>query len=130
MRGLPFWREAIHVFSPHPLWARVPHAGHADMRFFSVASDRALDAGLLAGRLGRLAHLRPVWRRFDARAMTWAEYVIDVSYGAGRLLVTSLNLEGGLGHQPEGFAANPMGAWLLGSLLKELTSPLLEATAP
>jgi hypothetical protein len=117
-RALPFWREAIHVFEPHALWQRVPHAGYADMRFFSVASDLALDLAGLQAALGPDAKLRPVWRRFDARSLYWAEYLVAVQYGLGRLWVTSLGLRGGLGRQPDGFDTNPMGAWLLAQLLR------------
>src|SRR5204862_4659853 len=46
-RRLPFWREAIHVFELHPLWERMPQPGWADMRFFSVATDFALDLARL-----------------------------------------------------------------------------------
>ncbi len=116
-RSLPFWREAIHVFEPHPLWERVPQPGHADMRFFGVASDFAIDPGKLAEVLGPDAKLTHVWRRFDARAMTWADYVIEARLGAGILRLATLRFEGGLGCQPDTFDANPMGAWLLESLL-------------
>ena len=117
-RPLPFWREAIHSFSPHSLWSLVPQPGFADMRFFSIASDLALDLAALQTLLGPTALCRPVWRRFDARSLTWADYIVEVQYGRGRLLVTSLRFAGGLGRQPEGFDANPWGAWLLASLLR------------
>jgi hypothetical protein len=73
-KKLPFWREAIHVFERHPLWERVPHPGYADMRFFSVATDLALDSAGIEAHLPT-ARCRPVWRRFDARALTWADYL-------------------------------------------------------
>jgi hypothetical protein len=116
-RSVPFWREAIHAFEPHPLWDRVPHAGYADMRFFSIASDLALDLASLQAALGPNAACRPIWRRFDARGLYWAEYLVAVQYGRGRLWVTSLGLKGGLGRQPDGFDTNPLGAWLLAQLL-------------
>lgn len=125
---LPFWREAIHVFEPDRLWDRVPHAGHADLRFFGVATDLALDRAGLAAVVG--GALQPIWRRFDARQMTWADYVVVGQMGAagprgrrrrrGRLLATSLRLAGGLGAQPVGLETNPLGAWLLAALLERL----------
>ena len=116
-RRLPFWREAIHVFEPHAFWSVVPHPGHADMRFYSIATDMALDLAGVLKLLGPAAECRPVWRRFDARRLTWADYLIEVQYGRGRLFVSSLRFDGGLGCQPEGFDANPWGAWMLASLL-------------
>jgi len=117
-RHLPFWREAIHVFNHHGLWTLVPQPGYADMRFFSVATDLALDLAALQSLLGPTAQCRPIWRRFDARSLTWADYVVEVQYGSGRLFVSTLRFAGGLGRQPEGFEANPWGAWLLASLLR------------
>jgi len=116
-RSLPFWREAIHVFEPHPSWDSVPHADYADMRFFGIATDFALDLPALAGLLGPEAHCRPLWRRFDARKMTWADYLIEVELGEGKLLVTTLRFDGGLGAQPNTFNTHPFGAWMLANLL-------------
>jgi hypothetical protein len=116
-RSVPFWREAIHVFNPHPVWDNVPHPGYADLRFFGVATDFALDREALQNVLGAEASLRPIWRRFDARAMTWAEYVVEVQLGAGRLVVSTLRFEGGLGYQPDTFDTNPWGAWILSAML-------------
>ncbi len=118
-RALPFWREAIHVFEPHPLWETVPHGDAADMRFFGIATDFALDLRALAELLGPEARLRPLWRRFDARKLTWAEYLIEVELGEGKLLVTTLRFEGGLGTQPNTFNTHPLGAWMLAELLKQ-----------
>ncbi|MEP7357780.1 MAG: hypothetical protein ABI847_11105, partial [Anaerolineales bacterium] len=115
-KGLPFWREAIHVFEPHRLWEHMPRPGWADMRFFSVAIDLALDVAGLKAVLP-LSRCRPVWRRFDARTLSWADYLVEVQFGAGRLWVSTLRFAGGLGRQPAGFGANPWGAWLLACLL-------------
>jgi hypothetical protein len=121
-RQMPFWREAIHVFAEgHPLWERVPHEGHADMRFFSVATDWAIDLPSLQAVVGAEAALTPVWRRFDARKMMWAEYVVAASLGQGRMFVSTLPFAGGLGHQPDTLETNPMGSWILASLLELLS---------
>ncbi|MGQ0601693.1 MAG: hypothetical protein ACT4QE_08365, partial [Anaerolineales bacterium] len=154
--SVPFWRWSIHVFEPHPLWdsapqsgerealrasqaqaslAPVPQAGHADMRFYSVATDFALDTVRLAevwaerdspspfgrGGWGVRAALRAIWRRFDALQLTWADYVVEIALGRGHLLATTLRLEGGLGSQPVTFQTNPMGAWLLAAFVNHLS---------
>jgi len=116
-RSLPFWREAIHVFQPHAFWEHVPHAGYADMRFFSIAADFAIDGPVLSALLGKEAQCLPTWRRFDARKMTWAEYLVEVRFGRGRMFVSTLRFEGGLGQQPGTFDTNPTGAWMLAALL-------------
>jgi hypothetical protein len=119
-RALPFWREAVHVFEPHPIWDQVPQPGFADMRFFSVATDFAIDTEKLADLLGPQAEIKPAWRRFDARQMFWTDYIVEAKIGSGRLIVTTLRFAGGLGVQPDSLETNPMGAWLLNNLLKEL----------
>ncbi|MBL8045816.1 MAG: hypothetical protein JNL09_04700 [Anaerolineales bacterium] len=113
--NLPFWREAIHTFEPHPLWEAVPHAGFADMRFFSVASELALSA---VGVGGENWEIKEIWRRFDARQLTWSTYLAEWHIGNSRIWVTTLRLAGGAGAQPVGFEHNPWGAWLLAQLLR------------
>jgi hypothetical protein len=112
--NVPFWREAIHTFEPHPLWEAVPHADFADMRFFSVASELAFTSQppLLPGEGEH------IWRRFDARQLTWSSYLAEWRFGASRIWVTTLRLAGGAGAQPVGFENNPWGVWLLAQLLK------------
>lgn len=113
----PFWREAVHVFEPHAIWRGMPPADHADMRFFAVATDIALDSDALARTLGvARSHITPMWRRFDARMLTWSDYAVEASIGRGRLSVTTLQFAGGAGAQPAGLEDNPMGAWLLSRL--------------
>jgi hypothetical protein len=128
--SVPFWREAIHVFEPDPVWESIPHPGYADMRFFSIATDFALDMPKLAGVCnagdsptppGRGDWgVREIWRRFDARRMQWAEYIVEARVGSGHLLATTLRFEGGLGGQPVTFQSNPLGAWLFAALVYRL----------
>ncbi len=113
---VPFWREAIHVFSDADWWAPTPQLGFADMRFLSVSTDLALDPARVEALLAP-QHVRPLWRRFDARAMTWADYASTYALGQGRLTITTLRPSGGLGAQPVTLSTNPMGAWLLHRLL-------------
>jgi hypothetical protein len=113
---LPFWREAIHVFADSAWWAPTPQPGFADMRFLGVSTDLALDPGRIQALLAP-QHVRPLWRRFDARTMTWAEYATTLTLGQGRLTLTTLRLAGGLGTQPVTLSTNPMGTWLLHRLL-------------
>lgn len=116
-RAVPFWREAIHIFEQHVLWDRVPQPGFADLRFFSLATDFALDLEKLQTVLGPEAKLTPLWRRFDARQLYWTEYIVEARIGTGRLLLSTLRFAGGLGAQPDSLDTNPLGTWLLNSLL-------------
>jgi hypothetical protein len=96
----------------------VSHPGFADMRFFSIATDFAMDITALTALLGDTAQVTHMWRRFDARAMTWADYLVEARVGAGRLYITTLRFAGGLGAQPDTLDTNPIGAWTLRSLLQ------------
>lgn len=114
-RHMPFWREAIHVFTP--AFERSADMGslpHADLRFFGIASDLAIDSDILKNQLAqwqpRITHL---WRRFDARRIAWHDYAVALSIGEGQLVASSLRFAGGLGQQPSTLDTNPMGAWLL-----------------
>jgi hypothetical protein len=119
-RSMPFWREAIHVFQPHPFWQALGNPTYADMRFYSVATDFALDIEKLMTTMGIMGQVYPLWRRFDARAMTWADYLVEVrpALGKGRLYISSLRFAGGLGDQPDTLDTNPVGAWMLAALLQ------------
>lgn len=109
----PFVREAVHCVYDAKLNA------YANDAWFAVATDFALDATRLAARLAVAPHaVTPLWRRFDARAMTSSDYVIDVALGAGLLRVTTLRFAGGLGQQPAMLHDNPLGAWCLAKLLQ------------
>lgn len=114
-KPMPFWREAIHVFTP--AFERTAGMGslpHADLRFFGIATDIAIDMATLKNELAPWRpRSTPLWRRFDARRMVWHEYALEMRIGDGRLVVSSLRFAGGLGHQPNTLAKNPMGAWLL-----------------
>lgn len=115
--GLPFWREAIHVRGRHRVWRQLPGLSGADLSAFSLATDRGLDPDFWRARLPGDAELVPIWRRFDARRMTWADYAIEARVGRGALVVTTLRFAGGLGDQPTGFEAVPLGAWMLAECL-------------
>lgn len=113
----PFVREAIHTID----W---PALSELDIRPFmcSVASDFALDTTALKGWIEansphRVTEIRPLWRRFDARALTWLDYVVAIKVGTGEMRISTLRHAGGLGTQPSGLASNPLGAYLLTRLL-------------
>ncbi len=114
-RRLPFWREAIHERAPHDLWRALslPERGGLDMRFFGIATDLALDTAVVRALLPVDAEVCEVWRRFDARLLTWHAYLIEARIGSGRLFFSTLRFAGGAGAQPDSFATNPLGAWML-----------------
>jgi hypothetical protein len=102
---MPFWREAIRVAEPHPSWGDFPHGGGAGLPFYGCASDHALD---LTGTAAA-----PILRRIDARTMAAHAYVAELRIGRGRVIISTLRVEGGQGDQPSGIAANTAAAYLL-----------------
>lgn len=108
---VPFWREAVKLIEPHPAWGDFPHDGFTDLQFYGMACDAALDCA-------RQEDARALLRRVDPRTMAVLDYAVDVPWGAGRMLLSTLRLEGGLGHQPVGIGRNIAAAYLLSRWLR------------
>lgn len=116
----PFWREAVKLICPHPLWARFPQAGFVDLQFFGLATDRMIDTGQLAAVLPQMTTVTPLLRRLDAREFTVTDYLFEVGVGKGKLVVCTLRLQGGAGVQPTGLQRNVAGFALLTQLVEYL----------
>jgi hypothetical protein len=111
---MPFWREGVKLIEPHPAWGDFPHDGFANLQFYGCATDYALDT---AGYLGE-AH--PILRRVDARTMAVHDYAVELGVGQGRVIVSTLRFEGGLGDQPLGISRNTAAAYMLAGWLRYL----------
>ncbi len=118
----PFWREAIKLFSAHPLWEAFPQRGYADLQFFGLATDVMLDATRLGEVVPGLAQVRPIMRRLDAREFHVTEYLLEAEVGKGWLLACTLRLQGGMGAQPSGLQRNVAGHYLLWAMVQHLTN--------
>jgi hypothetical protein len=116
---MPYWREAIKILDPHPAWGDFPHDGWADLQFFGCAPDYALDTSALKGEVA------PIMRRLDARTMAINDYAVEIPWGAGRLIVSTLRFEGGLGEQPAGVSRNTAAAYLLSCWARYLLSSFI-----
>ena len=116
----PFWREAIKLFYPHPLWTHFSQRGYTDMQFFGLASDSSFDTARLPEALPGLKSLKPILRRLDSREFLVSDYILDAEVGHGRLLACSLRLQGGLGAQPSGWERNIAGGALLQGMIAVL----------
>lgn len=116
----PFWREAMKLFEPHPLWELFPHEGFTDINFYGLGPDCALRPDALAMLLPD-ARLQPLLRRVDARTCAVTDYLTEARFpSGGRLLLSTLRLQGGLGDQPDGMLRHTAGRHLLASVLRTL----------
>ncbi len=121
-RPLTFWRESIKLIADHPIMAAFPHEGLVDMQFYGLASEWALDLARLSDVLPEALDVRHALRRLDARQFTLADYLSEMRVGAGRLIATTLRVQGGLGDQPAGLRFNLAGRWLLHVILRHLVT--------
>jgi hypothetical protein len=110
---MPFWREAMRLFEPHPSWGAFPHEKHTNFCFYGLASDCAFDIPKVQAILGQEAILEPVLTRVDARSSALHGYIMAGRLGSGAFLLTTLRPHGGLGDQPTGLSRHITGAWLL-----------------
>lgn len=116
----PFWREAIKLIVEHPAWADFPHRGFADLQFYHLATDIALDTTQLRDMLPDLQRLKPILRRLDARRFMLTDYLLEAHLGKGRAIFSTLRFAGGMGDQVSGLEANVAARHLLFSILNYL----------
>lgn len=110
---VPFWREAVKILESHPAWGDFPHDDYADLQFYGMATDLALDTSHVLGA-------RPILRRMDARTGAVHDYAVEVPLGRGHVIATSLRFGGGLGNQPSSIQANIAAAHLLSRFTRYL----------
>ncbi|HEU4327566.1 MAG TPA: glycoside hydrolase [Roseiflexaceae bacterium] len=109
--AVPFWREAVKQAEAHPAWGDFP-LDEIGTQFFGCAPDCALDTGG--------APAEPILRRLDTRSMAVHDYATACRWGTGRLIVTTLRLEGGQGEQPLGLGRSPAANHLLSCWVRHL----------
>jgi len=103
----------MRLAEPHPAWQDFPHAD-AGLQFYGCASDYALDTSAPP------APLRPILRRLDLRTMALHDYAVELEWGRGRLIISTLRFEGGQGDQPLGLSRNTAAAYLLAGWIRYL----------
>ncbi|MFC7547859.1 sugar-binding domain-containing protein [Plantactinospora sp. GCM10030261] len=111
---MPFWREAVKVIEPHEAWDDFPHDGWTDLQFAGCSTDLALDSTAAP------AGARPLLRRVDTRTAAVHDYAVELPYGTGRLLVSTLRFDGSAGAQPLGLRRNTGAGYLLGRWVRAL----------
>lgn len=113
----PFYREGVKVVREHPVTDMLGHIGYAGLQFYGVGTDRYFDKFELEKCTGSYKSLL---RRYDARRFTAGDYLVEFAKGNGRVLLTTLNLDGGQGSQPYSFAHNNFAIWLMHAMITYL----------
>jgi hypothetical protein len=103
----PFWRETLKFAVPHPAWGDFPEPDDPHMQFYGMAPDVVLDTAAWGNQA------RPIFQRIDTRRIEVDDYTAELLIGNGRLIVTTLRLDGRLGNQPSGLAYHPASTHLL-----------------
>ncbi|MBN1139338.1 MAG: glycoside hydrolase [Anaerolineae bacterium] len=120
----PYWREALKLAEPHPAWGYMGKTA-CDLQLYALAPDCALDASRLPGSSPSHKGVYPLLRRLDTRSLDMHEYAVVLKWGQGRLIATTLRLQGGLGDQPTGISRSPAAAHLLACWLRYLAKAKL-----
>ncbi|MGE5552242.1 MAG: glycoside hydrolase family 2 protein [Bacteroidota bacterium] len=115
-RPMPFWREALQVFADPTVFAGFTGDGYCGLQWYSLATDRSFYLPELQACLGPQARLRPLLRRLDVREYLVTEYALEAVLGAGRAILTTLRLAGGLGDQATDLSCTVAGRVLLARL--------------
>jgi hypothetical protein len=128
VESMPFWREAVKVIEPREAWGDFPHDGWTDLQFAGMAPDLALDSAALPPAA------RPILRRVDARTSRVHDYAVEIGYGSGRLIVSTLRFDGSRGDQPLGLRRNTGASYLLSRWVRALrdtgSRPTVRAVGP
>ena len=115
----PYWREALKLAEPHPAWGDMERS-IPGLQFYAMAPDCALDASLFLRASPGHRGVAPLLRHLDTRSLDLHEYAAVLELGKGRLIATTLRLQGGLGDQPTGISRSPAATHLLSCWLRYL----------
>lgn len=124
--NVPFWREGMVRRFSHPLLDEVKkEAWFDDLRYFSLSTDTAFD--LEAAAASGYENITPILRRYDCRQWLASDYLAECTYGEGRMLLTTLRFEGGMGKQPLYLKNNRYARWMLDGMIWYLLDGQSEA---
>lgn len=113
-----FWREGIIRSFAHPMLEGMQYESWMDdLRYFGSATDTAF----LVVENSEFTYRKPILRRYDCREWRADDYLVELGCGKGKILATTLRLEGGMGKQPLFLENNRFGRWLLDRALHYLT---------
>ncbi|GKX28229.1 hypothetical protein SH1V18_07090 [Vallitalea longa] len=114
-----FWRESLIRCYNHEALGGIKYESYLDdLRFFSVSTDTALDV-FEFDKMG-ITEFTPIIRRYDTREWIATDYMTEIKMGKGKVIATTLRLEGGMGKQPMFVNNNRFSRYLIDSVIKYL----------
>jgi hypothetical protein len=120
VKKVAFWREGMMRTFAHPVVRNLGQAWMDDLRYFSLSTDTAFDTDAYES-MG-IGCAIPVIRRYDCRENTASDYLVEIPWGKGRIMATTLRFEGGMGKQPAGFENNCLALHLFGRIAEYLSA--------
>lgn len=107
---IAFWREGMIRHYDHPVLEGLKYESWMDdLRYFGSTTDTAF-ADIQDERFD---YRKPIIRRYDCREWRADDYMMELGCGAGKIIATTLRLEGGMGKEPLFLKNNRFGRWLL-----------------
>lgn len=108
---MPFWREGmLRPYTHEILEGCITENPMEDLRYFSLTPDCAFletaleEKGFAAGR--------PILHRYDCRSWLRHCYMGEYAFGKGRVILSTLRMEGGMGKQPISVDKSPFALHL------------------
>jgi hypothetical protein len=114
-----FWREGMVREFPHEILKGLDRNVYDDLKYFSLATDTAIDTFEL-----KEFKAVPVIRRYDCREFEATDYMVELEVGKGRMIATTLRLEGGMGKQPNSMKYSPFACYLFDRAVSYLSGNL------
>lgn len=105
-----FWREGMIRHFSHPILEGLSYdCWMDDLRYFGSTTDTAF----ADVQDERFDYRKPIIRRYDCREWRADDYMMELGCGKGKIIATTLRLEGGMGKEPLFIKNNRFGRWLL-----------------
>lgn len=118
-KPVPFWREGMLRVYNHPVMDGCqPVNSQDDLRYFSLATDSAIDEAAMEEQ-GFVLNA-PIMHRYDCRTWQRGSYMGEYTLGKGKVLVSTLRFEGGMGKQPLAMDKSPFACYLLQQVIRWL----------
>lgn len=116
----PFWRESMLYRTNHDILKNMPHSRFWELEYYGMASNMSIDT--LKINNPKINEVKPVLRRIDNRQYLASDYILELNLGCGKLIATTLALNGGIGNEPYSISNNTAALYLTYQVLCYLSN--------